>query len=216
MGALHRGSLSGGDYGSRVAITSNDETRPLATIQDLAYCPAVGSAASVADTLFVATGYLGLVNGGLYVVRDALASQTPVVTPVSAFPFAERAVTDVAVDCLTGALTVGAASAPGVLRSTDGGASFDSVQFPDTDAGIPGTGTFQAAAIDANPENPDHIVVVANEAEDSFAAGFMFETSDGGDTWTALLDPSAVDDNGDRESENTLVNDIALPPARSQ
>lgn len=55
-------------------------------------------------------------------------------------------------------------------------------------------------------------MAVANEADDSYAAGLMFETVDGGETWTALVVPSAVDDNGDHESENTLVYDILLPP----
>jgi hypothetical protein len=216
MGSLYRGSVAGGDFVERVRIVSSNEAHPLATIQDLAYCPAEGSAPSVADTLFVATGYLGLVNGGLYAVREALSSAEPVATPVAAFPFAERAVTDVVVDCQTGALTVGAASDPGVFRSSDGGVTFDNVHFPDTDDGIPGDDTFQAAAIDANPENPDHIVVIANESDDSVAAGFMFETTDGGETWNTVVDPSAVDDNGNHLSENTIVNDIALPPDAEQ
>lgn len=213
MGALFRGSLAGGDFDERVAIPSSDDAHPLATIQDLAYCPAEGSAASVADTLFVATGYLGLVQGGLYAVRDATTAPTPVATPLTALPFADRAVTDVVVDCQTGALTVGAASDPGVFHSSDGGATFDNVHFPDEDGGIPGEDSFQAAAIAANPENPDHIVVMANEADDSFAAGFLFETLDGGETWEAVVDPSAVDDLGRQTAENLLVNDLALPPA---
>ncbi|MBX9609278.1 MAG: fibronectin type III domain-containing protein, partial [Gammaproteobacteria bacterium] len=212
MGALFRGSLSSGDFDDRVPIASSDEAHPLASIQDLAYCPAAGSASSVADTLFVATGYLGLVQGGLYAVRNATTGEAPVATPLTALPFADRAVTDVVVDCQTGALTVGAASDPGVFHSSDGGASFDEVRFPDDDDGIPGEDSFQAAAIAANPENPDHIVVVANENDDSFGAGFLFETLDGGETWEALLDPSAVDDLGNQTGENLLVNDLALPP----
>lgn len=213
MGALFRGSLAGGDFDDRVAIASSDEAHPLASIQDLAYCPAEGSASSVADTLFVATGYLGLVQGGLYAVRNATTSEAPVATPLTALPFADRAVTDVVVDCQTGALTVGAASDPGVFHSSDGGATFDDVRLPDEDGGIPGEDSFQAAAIAANPENPDHIVVVANETDDSFAAGFLFETLDGGETWQAIFDPSAVDDLGNQTGENLLVNDLALPPA---
>ena len=211
-GALYRGSLATGDFTDRVAITSSDASHPLTTVQDLAYCPGGGSATSVADTLFVATGYLGLVDGGIYKVSNALNGATPVATPVPGFPFAARTVTDVVVDCETGSLTVGTDSAPGIFHSSDGGATFDDVELPDSGNNAWGDGMYLAAAIDANPENPDQMVIVANESGDSNASGFVFATTDGGETWTTVADPSAEDENGNSTTENTSVTDIAFPP----
>jgi len=156
-------------------------------VNALAYCPA-GSHESVAGRLYAALGETTTdsFDGTIAVFDDAATSPVAVDVEIDA----QANFTDVRVDCTTGDVWATAVldhngPAPsGLFHSTDGGNSFEAVDFSGTSlAGNPETK--RLATLSLNSDNPEEVVVVSLDY-------LVFATSDGGSTWTVINDPSEI------------------------
>ncbi|MGE0877781.1 MAG: beta strand repeat-containing protein [Acidimicrobiia bacterium] len=185
-GAIVRVSLSGTDTPSASIGTP---TATANAVKGLAYCGSSGSDASVADTLFVATGTNS--TGALQKVTGASTALSGITT-VSGIT-TNKSLRDVAVDCATGRVYV---IGEKVWSSTDGGATFSDVS-PNN---IPPAGM---TAIGVNPADPDDIVVAAG------AEGNIYASSNGGSSWTVQNDPHG----SGRSFMSEGIQSVKIPPA---
>jgi hypothetical protein len=188
------------DGGGAPQVTDNV---PLAAAQvdgavdDLAYCPATGSADAVADVLFVA---VDSGDTGAVVRVTGASGDEPAATVVAATAHPAR---EVEVDCAAGTVWVGTAgmgfdvTGVGLLRSTDGGLGFGAAPT----AGLPAS--VQVSALAINPTTPTELLLAAG------SEGYLARTVDGGASWTAVNDPRA----GGRSFASEGVNVLTFPPA---
>jgi hypothetical protein len=174
-------------------------TGPNAGSFRMAYCPASGSHASVADALFVVmgaleTGYTSEVRKFVGIGAGA-AMPTPSfagVTTSSLTPPADSNLRDVAVNCATGTVWfarslpgtggggIGVSGPPGVLKSTDGGATIS--ELPSV-SGTVGTALSSIVAIDFNKTTTTQIIAVSRQ-------GDIIVSDDEGATWRMVNDTS--------------------------
>ena len=174
----------------------------------LAYCPAEGSHPSVADTLLVAlraSEHNGS-DGGIAVVKNAASGPATVTAPISGNLLEIRA------HCASGVVWAGRehivppetpvdwVHENGLLRSTDGGATFEGVTLDVEEEVAWRMRHVSAIAIDA--ANAAELVVVGQ-------GGDIISTSDGGATWTVQNDTRSMA----AKHFGTTVNDIEIPPA---
>lgn len=181
-----------------------DITHPVVA---LAYCPVEGSDSMVAGKLFVALAPSTPDgdDGGIAVFEGAAGS------PAGLGIVESGAFNDVRVHCASGVVYAGRAhSLPegaqpdwinqnGLMRSQDGGASFQEVVL---EVEEPLAYRMRhVVAIGLNPADPDEVVVVG-------AGGDIVASADGGETWTVQNDT--------RQSWarhfGSSLNDIELPP----
>jgi hypothetical protein len=147
----------------------------------LAYCPSSSAASSVEDVLFVmADDNLG---GALYRVTGA-TGPSPAVTKVVDIPAAQPGAVfglpTLQVDCASGTVWAGTgATQAGLLQSTDGGQTFNTVSVDDPT----GDASEQIRALALTPGDPGSITVGDSE-------GFIQRSNDAGRTWTLLNDPA--------------------------
>jgi hypothetical protein len=144
----------------------------------IAYCSATGSANSLADVLLVVAD--DSVDGALYRVTDATGAN-PVVTKVVDLPAYSYGSGSPAldVDCASGTVVAASGGAGAdLLLSHDGGEGFDSVPFTD-----PGGAAATIRAATFVPGPPAAILV-------GDAAGYIQRSTDGGQTWTVVNDPT--------------------------
>jgi hypothetical protein len=194
--------------GSPPSVTANTQiaaSQVTTSVADLAYCPALGSAPSIADTLFIAEGTPseggGTPNGALLRVSGA-TSGSPTVTTVASVP-SPRAVNVITADCASGTVYAGLGfdetpQQPGqVYQSTDGGQTFSLLPGPVC------TGSCAVTAIATEPSNPDDIVVALGQS------GLVFSSTDGGQTWTAENDPPS----SGYDFQTAGITQLAIAPA---
>jgi hypothetical protein len=162
----------------------------------MAYCPATGSHASVADMLFVAMGAIS--NGGTSDLRKisgigaGAALSTPSFSGVSTtsltVPMGSN-LRDIAINCANGTVWLarssqqgggGGGSTPvaGILKSTDGGATFTAITLP---AGNAGTALQNVVALDFNKTTTTQIVAVSR-------SGDVLVSDDSAATWRLVND----------------------------
>lgn len=199
QGSLARIDLATGGEAPTVADITQLAADDLGgTVDNLAYCPAGGSADSVADVLFAAvdTG-----TGGRIVRIAGATGDSPVTTVVTTDGTDEiDPVREVEADCAAGMVWAGAnrdddgSVGVGLLRSVDGGISFAAV------AGLPAR--LHVTALAVNPARPAELLLAAN------ADGLIARTVDGGNTWTTVNDPTA----GGRNFSSEGVSVLAFPP----
>ncbi|MFN8126019.1 MAG: fibronectin type III domain-containing protein [Candidatus Nanopelagicales bacterium] len=122
-----------------------------AKVTDIAYCPAAGSDATVADTVFVSTGYQGWAPGGLYLAHNVLARvdahQPVTLQRVAGINDARDnvVVPQVSVDCAGGFAASVEPDSHEAVVSDDAFATLEPVALPDADDQTPGD---QPPAID--------------------------------------------------------------------
>ena len=170
------GSLSGAPaWTTTTTITSN-----IGSPNALSYCAATSAYAGLHDVLFIATGD-DPAAGAL--LRVDAATGAPVVSTVASIP-TNKPVTDVRASCSDGVVWASAGTSSGgpsgaLYKSTDGGATFVAVS-------ITGTPSFNGnvTAIGVNPSDSGYVDIAGN------SEGWIYETKDGGTTWTVLNDPN--------------------------
>lgn len=179
-------------------------------VRALDHCPTAGSASVVSDTLFVALGATTEAgsDGGLRVVHDATAASPTVSTPAITGDF-----NDVRAGCATGEVWAGKTSvlpgtppSPGIsglLKSTDGGATFVTVVI----TGPSVTSQLQAQfanveTLAVSQDNPDFVIVVSRD-------GDIVSTRDGGTTWIVHNDTTSP---AGRHFGAEKPGDIEIPP----
>ena len=146
----------------------------------LAYCPAAGSAASVADKLFVAVAASaeGGTNGAIFTISapGGAASINPPLAGATSGDFRE-----IRVDCASGTAYAGgyvsAATDSGLMKATTTGGtlgSFTAVAIP-----IVTAHQHRIETLDINPGNIANVVAVS-------ASGDVFVTTDGGATFQVV------------------------------
>ena len=157
----------------------------------LAYCPVTGSAASVADVLFVAVGATttGGTDGSIRRITGASGSSAAVGTDVSVSGTAAD-FQDVRVDCASGTvyaagiISGGGSSAPSALyRATTSSGTLGSLAQVTT---LPsGSSRADLATLDISPSDVNQVVVVSGQ-------GDVYQTTDGGTTWSTLNSATTV------------------------
>lgn len=189
--------------GTDTQIAASQVTSPVA---DLAYCPAAGSASSIADTLFIAEGHphYAIANGnqaGALLRVSGATSGSPTVTKVASVP-TPGSVNVVRADCATGTVYAGVGDIGGqsqagaVYASTDGGVTFAATTTP---CGfVPGG----VSALAINPSNDNDITVAAGQQ------GVVCSSSDGGMTWTTENDPTT----SGFDFSTLGIFDLEIPP----
>jgi hypothetical protein len=170
-----------------LTITSGTSAAPNA----LAYCPVSGSAASVADVLFVAVGAStsGGSDGSIQRITGASGSSAAVGTAMTVTGTGAD-FQDVRVDCATGTvyaagiISGGGSSAPSALyRATTASGTLSSLSQVTT---LPaGASRADLATLDISPTDVNQVVVVSGQ-------GDVYQTTDGGTTWTTLNSSSTV------------------------
>jgi len=195
---VSRVSLTSGPSFSNVTpIGAGTITKP----GPLAYCPASGSASSLQDVLLVvAVDYTG---GAIYRVTGATTS-SPTVTQVADLPGADTGVGLPALkaDCASGAVIAASGGAgAGLLESSDGGQTFTDMPVDDPGGGA---ATIRALALAAG--SPPTILV-------GDSAGFIQSSTNGGQTWTVVNDPSTGVNLGATANNDGGIWDIEAPPA---
>ena len=179
-----------------------------AAVRALAYCPASGSDAAVADVLLAAMGTASFASssaGGVIRITDATGS-APSATLVMDIP-TTMPVNDLRAHCASGTVYVGAGSNSGgpsgtLYRSTNGGASFAPV--PISAPGLPPSLNVQVVAID--PDDSRHVLVAGH------SEGWIVETTDGGASWSLVNGPTVP---GGRNFLSEGVGDLEIPPLAS-
>lgn len=157
----------------------------------LAYCPVSGSATSVADVLFVAVGAStsGGSDGSIQRITGASGSSAAVGTPLTVSGTGAD-FQDVRVDCATGTvyaagiISGGGSSAPSALyRATTASGTLGSLSQVTT---LPsGSPRADLATLDISPSDVNQVVVVSGQ-------GDVYQTTDGGTTWTTLNSSTTV------------------------
>jgi hypothetical protein len=170
-----------------LTITSGTSAAPNA----LAYCPVAGSATSVADVLFVAVGAstTGGADGSIRRITGASGSSAAVGTDM-AISGTGADFQDVRVDCASGTVYAagiiagGGSSAPSALyRATTASGALGSLSQVTT---LPsGSSRADLATLDISPSDVNQVVVVSGQ-------GDVYQTTDGGTTWTTLNSASTV------------------------
>lgn len=170
-----------------LTITSGTSAAPNA----LAYCPVSGSAASVADVLFVAVGAStsGGSDGSIQRITGASGSSAAVGTAMTVTGTGAD-FQDVRVDCASGTvyaagiISGGGSSAPSALyRATTASGTLGSLSQVTT---LPsGSSRADLATLDISPSDVNQVVVVSGQ-------GDVYQTTDGGTTWTTLNSSSTV------------------------
>lgn len=171
-----------------VRIGDGQIVRP---VRSLAYCPASGSAAALADVLLVATG-TAADGGGLWRVTGATGA-TPATAQVASVP-AAALVHEVRAHCASGTAWAGTNDpAASLFKSTDGGKAFAGVAH-----GRPGAVT----AIGLNPARAAEVLVGVG------GDGAVEQTLNGGKTWALVNDPATGHD-----FSGAGIADLLVPPA---
>lgn len=171
----------------------------------LAYCPVDGSDPSIAGKLFVAlrASSSGESDGGIAVVENATGSPITVTVPITGD------LKEVRAHCASGVVwagrehtdgSAGWVNENGLLRSTDGGTTFEPVTL-DIDEPLAWR-MRHVTAIAIDPANALEVVAVG-------AGGDIVSSSDGGTTWTVQNDTRLMS----AKHFGTTVNDIEIPPA---
>lgn len=194
-GAVGRASLTGS--GDAITATVDASASRDDPVRAIAYCPSAGSAASVADALFVGTAPEGA--GGGELTRVESASSAPDFTGVATGLSAGSGINDVAVDCTTATVWVGAGSGNqgGLYKSTDGGVTFTSVN----PSAAP---SLNVTSIALDPTNGSEVLVAAN------AEGYVYRSTNGGDSWLNPNDPQV---SGGRSFMSEGIRGLVLPPS---
>ncbi len=196
-GAVGRAALTGsGDSITATVAASGERDDP---VRALAYCPDSGSAASVADTLFVATGTDGAGAGDL--TRIDSASTASDFSGATTGLTTSSPVNDVAVDCASGTVWVGAGTSTfgGLYKSADGAETFSSVN--------PGSApSLNVTSVALDPSDVDEVIVAAN------AEGYVYRSTNGGESWLTPNNPGAP---GGRSFMSEGIRGLAVPASDS-
>jgi len=177
-------------------------------VAGLAYCPMEGSDPRVAGRLFVAlrASSADEGDGGIAVIENAAGSSITISVPITGN------VKEVRANCLSGIVWVGREhtlpeGSPadwihenGLLRSTDGGATFEPIALDIEEPLAWRLRHVTAIAID--PADPLQVVAVGG-------GGDIVSTTDGGVTWTVQNDTRLMS----AKHFGSAVNDIEIPPA---
>ncbi len=206
QGVVMRGSLSDSgtaQIGSLLRIGNETISAP---VRALEYCPSSGSHASVADVLFVGTGYFSTVNGAFYRVENA-TSNTPIIATIPSVPGETGPVNDIRADCTSGSIfagigngATGGSGAGGLYKSTDGGQTFSIVSSLRTE---PTSIAVKSLAISALAPN---LMLAAGGQE-----GYLYRTDDSGETWNLMNDPSSAGQSFTTEG----IKDLEMPEVAS-
>jgi hypothetical protein len=170
-GTVWRENLNSGPaFTGGVQIGAGQITKP----GPLDYCPAQGSAGSLADVLVVVAedGF----GGGIFRVTGATGAD-PQATEIMSLPGYGDGAPALSVDCATGAVVAtSGATGSGVLVSNDGGHSFSQMAVPEPGGGII---TLRAVTLEAGT------TIIVGDAD-----GYIQSSSDGGLTWAVVNNPA--------------------------
>ena len=196
-------SNRGGGSLVKVTLFGSGFSSLTGAVSSLAYCPVAGSDDAVKDTLFVALGAstIGGSDGGVAVFSTA--SSNPVAKTVTAPP---GDFSMIRVACASGAIYAAATVAPGasgLMKSTDGGATFTAVPIGGSTISPAMAGNLKNLVVVAiDPSSPSEIVVADGQ-------GDVAASADGGATWTAENDTSKANA---KHFGGERPGDILIPP----